>query len=220
MKRLLLLGLMIASAACASQILLSPSDVVGYLGQYSSDFSANSILDHQTGVISEPAQDGSYWINSDNGPANAYIVIDLGADYHITSFDLFNTHNAQYFDRGTGGFSIEAAHAIAAGVGGSVGSDLAGPITTLVSGTLASESGDPLSAQTYSSVAPGTFRYIRLSPNSAASSSASCCGSNVYGLNELRVFETPDGVPEPPPISLLCGGVAMIALFGRRLSPR
>jgi hypothetical protein len=38
----------------------------------------------------------SYWLNPDNGPANAYIVIDLGAAYHIVSIDLFNTHNSEF----------------------------------------------------------------------------------------------------------------------------
>ena len=80
-------------------------------------FPASSILDHQTGTINEPTQDGSYWLNSDNGPANAYIVIDLGAAFHLGSFDLFNTHNANFNDRGTGDFSIEASNSIGPGVG-------------------------------------------------------------------------------------------------------
>ena len=104
-----LMMLFVARRADASQISLSPANVIGFFGQYSTLFPASAILDHQTGTISEPAQNGSYWLNSDNGPANAYIVIDLGAAFHLGSFDLFNTHNANFNDRGTGAFSIEAS---------------------------------------------------------------------------------------------------------------
>ena len=114
MKLKIGLALILASVpgAFASQISLSPSNVIGFLGEYNSFFPASSILDHQTGTINEPTQDGSYWLNSDNGPANAYIVIDLGAAFHLASFDLFNTHNANYGDRGTGAFKIEASNSI------------------------------------------------------------------------------------------------------------
>ena len=185
--------------AFASQVSLSPGNVIGYLGEYSPGFAASSILDHQTGSISEPAQT-AYWLNSDGGPANAYIVIDLGGLFHLTSFDLFNTHNANYGDRGTGNFSIEAANSIAPGIG--AGSDLSGPIVTLLSGTLlsANPASDPLVAQTFLSSDAGSYRYIRFSPHSVASSNAPCCGAgtNVYGLNELRAFETAASeAPEP-----------------------
>ena len=78
------------------------ASAIGYYGEWSSQYTAASVLDHQNGIINEPNQDGSYWLNSDNGPANAYIVIDLGAAFHLASIDLFNTHNAFYGDRGTG----------------------------------------------------------------------------------------------------------------------
>src|SRR5438045_6771342 len=135
----------LAGSSFAGQIALAPSNVIGSNGEYSGTFTAPSILDHQTGSINEPAQDGSYWLNSDNGPANAFVVIDLGALYHMVFFDLFNTHNANYGDRGTGNFTIEASNSIGSGPIGAVGSDLSGGIVTLLSGTLtaADPAGDP-----------------------------------------------------------------------------
>ena len=66
MKLKIGLALILASVpgAFASQISLSPSNVIGFVGEYNSLFPASSILDHQTGAINEPTQDGSYWLNS------------------------------------------------------------------------------------------------------------------------------------------------------------
>lgn len=200
----------------ASQIPLSPGNVIGFLGNYSGLFPASSILDHQSGTITEPTQDGSYWLNSDNGPANAYVVIDLGTGFHLGSFDLFNTHNANFGDRGTGAFSIEASNSIGPGVGS--GSNLSGTIVTLVSGTLvAAPVSLPLVAQTFLSSDPGSYRYIRFSPHTVAVSGTSCCGSNNYGLNELRAFDAPaSGVPEPASMALLGGGILVLGLLRKR----
>ena len=213
------LAIILASVpgAFASQIPLSPGNVIGFLGQYNGLFPASSILDHQTGTINEPTQDGSYWLNSDNGPGNAYIVIDLGAAFHLASFDLFNTHNANFGDRGTGNFSIEASNSIAPGSG--PGSDLSGSIVTLVSGTLLAANPllDPLVAQTFLASDPGSYRYIRFSPHTVASSNSACCGSNVYGLNELRAFDavsTP--TPEPATMAFLGGGLVVLGLLRKR----
>jgi hypothetical protein len=214
------LALFIASVpgAFASQIPLSTGNVIGFFGQYSGLFPASSILNHQTGTINEPTQDSSYWLNSDNGPANAYIVIDLGAAFHIGTFDLFNTHNATPGgDRGTGAFSIEASNSIGPGIGS--GSNLSGVIVTLVSGTLlaANPSSDPLVAQTFLSIDPGVYRYIRFSPHTVAAFGTPCCGTNVYGLNELRVFDAPANVtPEPATVAFLGAGLVVLGLLRKR----
>ena len=218
MKIKIALALILASvpSAFASLIPLAPGNVIGSFGAYPGPFPASSILDHQTGTITEPAQDGSYWLNSDNGPANAYIVIDLGAGFQLASFDLFNTHNANFGDRGTGGFSIEASNSVAPGVG--PGMDLSGTIVTLVTGTLLPENPTPLNgplvAQTFLSGSSATFRYIRFSPHTVSSFNTPCCGTNVYGLNELRAFDAP--VPEPATMALFGVGFVVLGLLRRR----
>ena len=189
MKIQIALALILAAvpSAFASLIPLSPSNVIGFLGAYPGPFPAASILDHQTGIITEPSQDGSYWLNSDGGPANAYVVIDLGpSGFHLASFDLFNTHNANFGDRGTGNFSIEASNSIAPGTG--VGSDLSGPIVTLVSGTLlaANPSAGPLVAQTFLSSDSGSYRYIRFSPDTVASFNSPCCDAVQISLDGVN----------------------------------
>jgi hypothetical protein len=83
-------------------------------------------LDHQTGIITEPAQDGSYWLNSDNGPANAYIVIDLGGV--PTRFFRPLQYAQRLFKIGTGAFSIgPQVHR-----SGRSGSDLIGFVTLVL----------------------------------------------------------------------------------------
>jgi len=205
-------------SAFASLIPLAPGNVIGFLGAYPGPFPAASILDNQTGPIVENTQNGTYWLNSDNGPANAYIVIDLGVAFHLASFDLFNTHNANFGDRGTGNFSIEASNSIAPGTGASIGSDLSGPIVTLVSGSLlaANPSVSPLVAQTFLSSDPGSYRYIRFSPHTVASFNPPCCGTNVYGLNELRAFDAPTTVPEPATMAIFGVGLAALGLLRKR----
>lgn len=220
MKIKIAIALILAAvpSAFASLIPLAPGNVIGFLGAYPGPFPAASILDNQTGPIVENTQNGTYWLNSDNGPANAYIVIDLGVAFHLASFDLFNTHNANFGDRGTGNFSIEASNSIAPGTGASIGSDLSGPIVTLVSGTLlaANPSVSPLVAQTFLSSDPGSYRYIRFSPHTVASFNPPCCGTNVYGLNELRAFDAPTTVPEPATMAIFGVGLAALGLLRKR----
>ena len=204
-------------ASCfATQILLSPADVIGGSGAYGGNwqtgsFNATEILDQQTGNVVD-SFGTTYWLNPDNGPANAYIVIDLGAAYHIVSIDLFNTHNSGFGDRGTGNFTFEASNAIT-NLGGP-GFDLSGPTTTILNGTLAAAPvADPIAAQSFAVSDPGSYRYFKFEPNSVATSGASCCGANNYGLNELRVFDAPaSGVPEPASFLLVAGGIALTAL--------
>jgi hypothetical protein len=231
------LALLIASGAGAfgGQIPLIPANVIGFFGDYTicptCSFPASSILNQQTGSITETTQTG-YWLNSDNGPANAYIVIDLGAAYNVTSFDLFNTHNAKFGDRGTGNFSIEASNSLGAGPSGSSGFDLGGTIVSLGTHTLSAANPVPLNGllvdQTFSSSDPGFYRFLRFSPHSVASVNPPCCGpnhstpvraANSYGLDELRVFgNLAVPIPEPASVALLAGGFLALSLLRKRTS--
>ena len=198
---------LLPASAHAAQLTLSPANVYASSGDYSATYAANNILDQQTGIINEAQQDGSYWLSPDNGPAVGFISIDLGAAYQMTSFDLFNTHNAFVNDRGTGRFEI-------------IGSSDAGFATStlLVSGTLAAQSSanDPLDAQTFSVSGSGAYRYIQFRALGVASANPICCGiQNNYGLNELRAFGVA-GVPEPATWGLMLGGFGVVGAAARR----
>jgi hypothetical protein len=209
----------LASALTASQISIGQSNVIGGSGSYSGSwndptFGAQNVLSQQTGSIHESFGNG-YWINPDNGPPDAYIVLDLGAQYQITSFELYNTHNGGYNDRGTGDFQIRAGNSL--GVVTSNGFDLNGVLITITSGTLFADtdSNTNLTPQDFTVSNNGTYRYLRFEPLGVASSGAPCCGANVYGLNEIRVFGDIAGVPEP---ATWLTAVPLLALLWKRLS--
>lgn len=203
-KRLLTVAAIAAMpvAASATQLILAPGNVIGSSGFYPGfDFAPGEILDQQTGTVTETFGTG-YWINPDNGPANAFITIDLGAIYTLKTLTLYNTHNGPFADRGTGDFSIFGSNSV-------TGGQLDTP-TLILSGTLTPElSGNP-TAQAFA--ATGAYRYISFNPTSVSVGGTPCCGANVYGLNELRVAV----VPEPATWALMIGGFAMTGVALRR----
>lgn len=216
----LFLGAQSTRSAAAAQIVLNPSDVIGGTNSYSTapggnpvgypfnvgQFNATQVLDAQTGPVTEPVQNG-YWLNPDGGPADGYIVINLGAPYPIAQIDLFNTHNSSYNDRGTGNFTITGANAVTDTGGGNY--DLSGPTTLLLSNTLVAQNGDPIADQSFAVTTGGTYQYIRFDALSVAAitnGGAGCCGANNYGLNEIRVL-----TPEPASVALF--GLSAVGLF-------
>ena len=212
-------SLAFAGSANAAQIILTPGDVIGSSGSYmegpsADNFSPGSIFDQQTGPVSDVFNSNTYWINPDNGSADAFITIDLGGEFSLTSADLFNTHNGPYGDRGTGDFTIIAGNAVT--LDGAYGYVISGPHTVVFSGTLnAAPVSDPISAQTFDALNTNGFRYLEFLPTSVASINNPCCGANVYGLNELRVF----AVPEPGAWALMLfgfGGLGMVLRSRRK----
>jgi len=200
-----------ANVANAGLITLDTSNVIGSTSPYDNRFLAEYILDNQSGVITETNQsandaDGGYWLNPNNGIADAWVTIDLGKGYVIDFIELFNTHNAQYFDRGTGDFRILASNSVTQG-------NLTGNISTLLDSTLLAEAGaqaGPLTAQSFSVTDTNVFRYLQFRADSVAVGGKACCGTNVYGLNEIRV----SAVPEPTTLAIF--GLALIGLASRR----
>ncbi len=194
-------------AVSAAQLTLAPASVIGSSGYYTAccTFQPGNIFDQQTGTVTESFGAG-YWLNPDNGPANAYITVDLGAVYNLTGVTLYNTHNGPYADRGTGDFQIFGSNSVAGGalVGG----------TSLLSATLTPEvSGDP-TAQAFT--LSGSYRFISFNPTSVSVGGNPCCGANVYGLDELKVFGT--AVPEPATWALMIAGFGMTGFAMRRRS--
>ena len=195
------------AAGNAAQIVLSPASVVGSSGFYTAccNFNPGSILDQQTGAVTESFGAG-YWLNPDNGPADAYITIDLGAVYSLSSISLFNTSNGDYGDRGTGSFQILGGNSVTGGM-------INAP-SVAVSGVLAAdEPSTTRTAQVFA--AAGSFRYISFNPTGVASFNDPW-GANVYGLNELRVEGAT--VPEPAAWTLMIAGFGMVGVAARRRS--
>jgi hypothetical protein len=203
----------LASVLPAGQIALTESNVIGASGSYwgpwnDGQFGAQNILSQQTGQIHENWGDASYWINPDNGPGPyaAYIVIDLGAEYQMTSFTLFNTHNGYANDRGTGDFQIQAGN----NPGGLTPNDPS--LAIILTGTLAVETDNNyyLTPQSFTVTGTGGYRYLLFEPLTE-SCSGRCYSGNVYGLNEIRVFG--DAVPEPATWLM---AVPLLALLWKR----
>lgn len=217
MKRLIVAGALLAAASVpaeAGQILLTPSSVIANSSYFTNccDFKPGNVFDQQTGTVTETAGSG-YWLAPDNGSGNAYITFDLGAVYTLSSLEFYNTSNGGLADRGTGDFAIYGSNAESGGT-------LITP-SLILSGTLTPEtSGNPV-AQSF--LATGTYRYLTFSPLTVAAGGTACCGTNTFGLNELRVFgSTISAVPEPATWTLMIAGIGMVgaALRRRRTATR
>ena len=162
----------------------------------------NATPDNNTGAITEPGQDGSYWL-APEGSTTGYVVIDLGTAQQIGSFQIFNTGNSVHKDSGTGDFRITASNSLT-DVNGAASSG-----TQLASGRLTDQTASgttaPLTPDTFASTNPTTaFQYVRFDALNIGSA-----GSDArVGLNELRVFQ----VPEPTGLALLgLGGLGLLA---------
>jgi len=209
----------LASPAQAAQILLTPAAVIGSTGGFNATYSADNILDRQTGPIMEAFANGEYWLNPD-GRTPAFITIDLGATYRLGSFDLFNSRNLG--DRGTAGFEIFASNATATATGpGATGLTLGSDALRVAAGTLVMDSGlYTVAAQTFAALNNGqAYRYIQFRPISPI---GSAYGGAAYGLNELRVFEyeAPAAVPEPASWAMMIGGMGLVGGSMRRRRAR
>lgn len=228
--RMLFLSMMVAGAGlampvAAAQIVLDPTAVIGNKGWFGAAFTAGNILNNQTGPIStETFFSGEYWLNgnngqADNGPVDAWITIDLGQQYALGYFELYNTSNGAIGDRGTGEFTIRASNALFFDV--AHGLNLNTP-TVVASGTLmAAQPSGPRVAQTFAALSQDSFRYIQFRPTgTAAVNPLGGSFENFYGLNELRVFAAPGdvgpAVPEPATWGLLIAGFGIVGAAARR----
>ena len=225
MKRLLLAATaacLLAGSANAAQIVLSGASVVGATPSLSqTPWGADNIFDNQTGVIApEVAGDGSFWL-SDNLSALSYITIDLGDAYSNFNFELFNTHNAHYFDRGVGNFKIFASNQLSAD--GANGFTLGGAPQLLISGKMVAETDNVFDAQTFATGPGAAYRYIQFRPTSVAANTP--FNPTAYGLNEMRVYGElgPTGVsaaPEPASWAMMITGFGLAGATLRRRTRR
>lgn len=205
-------GVVFAVLSCASlgasafQIVLSANSIVGSSGALSPSFPATRVVDQQTGPVSDTFAT-TYWLNPDGtGSLPVYITIDLGSALRIDSFDLFNTHNAFYNDRGTGSFQILGSNTVMDTGNGNLRVNGG---TVLISSALTTSTGVPL-AQSFTSSSSAAFRYVSFEPLSALSPLGRTPSATSYGLNEIRIFAS--AVPELPQYAMLLCGLAVAAL--------
>ena len=177
----------------------------------------NATPDNDTGGITEPDQDGSYWLGR-QGVSSGYFVIDLGTPRAIGSFEIFNTRNGPYDDRGTGDFEIYGSNSLVASGTPGYGSDLGGAVALLAAGTLTeqtypggfgSQGNTPIVSDVFASGSTGPFRYIRFNALSVgAANDRGFAIDNGLGLNELRVLS-----PVPEPGTFLLGVVSLLGIL-------
>ncbi len=134
----------------------------------------------------------SYWLGSEQSQFGQYVTIDLQVPTLITEIHLRNTHNAQFNDRATQDFQIEAGNTTA------VGGTLLKPTVTLtdavviLTGTLSNIDSiicpdeippDIFDASAGLMTGGQRFRYIRFVTVDAYGGK----GKNI-GLNEIEVY--------------------------------
>ena len=82
---------------------------VEHTPNYNGTFPVQKVID---GSVAEAQTDpASYWITP-NGTSRIYFIMDLRGEYPIESISLYNTHNRQFNDRGTGPFRVSVANAV------------------------------------------------------------------------------------------------------------
>lgn len=172
-----LAALLLASSAQAqSSMLISQGKTVTATGFYDNGtetFPASNITDGRFGDTGS-AGDWSFWLTPNGQMGSA--TIDLGSQYTIDSFQLQDTHNRGYNDRGTNAFDI------------SVSSDGVN-FAPVLDDSFSQSAWQNLSVVTESSFAPVTGEYVKFNIDSLY-------GGASGGLNELQVFGTPAAVPE------------------------
>ena len=135
------------TTAIATSIALTDASVIGgnhsIEGQWDTDMSVFGGGNITDGDKSEDGADSMWLANgSAVGPTEeVYLVIDLGDSYNIGQIDLYNTHNRHGNNYGTNAFRIEASNSVV-DLGNPNDFDLAGTVSTILSGNLSLTTGE------------------------------------------------------------------------------
>jgi hypothetical protein len=138
----------------------------------------------------------SYWLGAE-GKLNQSVTIDLQKPTMITEVHLRNTHNAQYNDRNTMDFKIDAANDVTTcGTGKKTITTLVNPVTILM-GTVSDVDGitcpdeippDIFDSKSGLNTGGVAFRYVQFTAiNSYHDPNVDGKNTNV-GLNEFEVY--------------------------------
>ena len=206
MWRAVVLLSLLGLPAHAAKIALSPASVISSSVSYPT-YGAANVLDQQAGPTAE-AFGQHYWLAADNTRSPVFFVIDLGAALRLSSAGLYNTHNGNYQDRGTGRFTLYGGNTRPA-----AGAMLVGA-ATLVSGVLAAEpaAAPALTEQVFAVAALTAFRYVEFVPTGTATVAAPA-SATAFGLNEILLFSAPAAaMPEPGAAGLLAIALVLISL--------
>lgn len=178
-----------ATPASAAQILLTQNMIISRSGTDSA-----AVLNQQGGAV---ALDGQAWQDGFGGR----ITLDLGAAYEIGHIQLFTTRGAA-FTFAAGNNILRDAFSGYYLNGGS----------SLVTGTLANDIGDPLGAQSFAIGDEGKYRYVQINFANLGG------GTSIFTLNELRLFdrEFNSAVPEPASWAMMIMGFGLTGAFARR----
>jgi hypothetical protein len=163
----------------------------GYYDAGSEVFETPNIVDGKVGDTGT-GFDWSFWLTP-QGQNTGYAVIDLGSLYTLSSFELQDTHNRGYNDRGTKDYHIQLS------------TDNVTYTTAVTSGFTQTEWSN-LDWKTNTLSTPITARYIKFVIDSGY-------GGQSAGLNELRAYGH-DAVPEPTSIAAL--GLGAFGILKRR----
>lgn len=162
---------------------------VGYYDSGSEVFPTSNLTDGRLDDSGNPS-DWSFWLTPNGANGGSAATIDLAGLYSVSSFELQDTHNRGYFDRGTDEYTLSVS------LDGTT-------FVPVVSDAFSDSEWRNLTLKTDTLAVPALARYVRFDVVSGY-------GGSSVGLNELRVMGA-QAVPEPGTIAALgLGGLAML----------
>jgi hypothetical protein len=193
-------GLFAATAAQAA----SPNIALGKAVTATSYYASGSETFEAANVVDGRTLDGSvtnsypwpYWLSAQGTGAGESVTINLGQVYDLSGLNLFDSHNREYYDRGTQDFHISLS---------TDGTNFTTVATdTFTEAEWRNQTGKGISLA-------NTAQYVRFNVDTL-------WGGQSAGLAEMQVFGTTPAVPEPDSIALVLAGVCVAGFILRRRS--